>query len=48
MNNNERELWVRNDEGLYAMWQDSKLSMRMFLTKNRTTIDNHIAYILKG
>ena len=34
MNNNERELWVRNDEGLYAMWQDSKLSMRVFLTKN--------------
>jgi len=31
MNDNERELWVRNDEGLYAMWQASPLAMRKFL-----------------
>ena len=42
MNDNERELWVRNDEGLYAMWQASKLAMRKFLRTHRTEIDNYI------
>ena len=42
MNDNERELWVRNDEGLYAMWQASRLAMHRFLRLHRTTIDNYI------
>jgi hypothetical protein len=42
MNDNERELWVRNDEGLYAMWQASPLAMRKFLRTHRAEIDNYI------
>ena len=46
MNDNERELWVRNDEGLYTMWQASRLGMRRFIRMHRTTIDNYIKQIL--
>jgi len=46
MNDNERELWVRNDEGLYAMWQASPLAMRKFLRTHRTAIDNYISWNL--
>ena len=42
MNDSERELWVMNDEGLYAMWQASRLGMRRFIRLHRTTIDNYI------
>ena len=42
MNDNDRELWVRNDEGLYAMSQASRLAMRIFLRLHRTAIDNYI------
>ena len=42
MNDNERELWVMNDEGLYAMWQASKLAMRGFLRMHRVEIDSYI------
>jgi hypothetical protein len=42
MNDNERELWVRNDEGLYAMWQASRLAMRRFIRMHRIAIDNYI------
>ena len=43
MNDNERELWVHNDEGLYTMWQASRLAMREFLRMHRTMIDNYIS-----
>jgi hypothetical protein len=42
MNDNERELWVRNDEGLYAKWQASRLAMRRFIRMHRIAIDNYI------
>ena len=42
MNDNERFLWVMNDEGLYAMWQASRLGMRRFIRLHRETIDNYI------
>ena len=42
MNDHERELWVRNDEGLYTMWQASRLAMRRFIRMHRTIIDNYI------
>ena len=38
MNDNERELWVRNDEGLYAMWQASRLGMRRFIRIHNNNI----------
>ena len=43
MNDHERELWVRNDEGLYTMWQASRLAMRRFIRMHRTIIDNYIS-----
>jgi hypothetical protein len=46
MNDNERELWVHNDEGLYAMWQASRLGMRRFIRMHRTIIDNYISQSL--
>ena len=42
MNDNARELWERNDEGLYTMWQASRLAMRKFIRMHRTMIDNYI------
>jgi peptidoglycan hydrolase-like protein with peptidoglycan-binding domain len=42
LNNRERELWVKNDEGLYRMWQREqhrKGGMRAFIKRNRAEID---------
>ena len=47
LNDNERELWVRNDEFLYSMWRGSGMSMRKFLRANRAAIDNVIVQTLK-
>ena len=38
MNDHEREMWVRNDEGLHYMWKCSRLSMREFLRENRAEL----------
>ena len=42
MNNQERELWVLNDEGLYMDYKHSRQSMRDFLKENREFIDKYI------
>ena len=42
MNNQERELWILNDEGLYLWWQDSGQSNRNFINDNREEIDQYI------
>lgn len=39
MNDSEREMWVQNDEGLYAWWRSSRTSMREFLRTNRAELD---------
>jgi len=39
MNDSERELWVRNDEGLYRAWRASRQSLRAFLREHRAEID---------
>jgi hypothetical protein len=39
MNNDERELWINNDEGLYNWWKSSRLSMREFIRENRAELD---------
>lgn len=43
MNDNERELWVNNDEYLYRLFETwkrrNKGGMRGFLKEHRTTID---------
>ena len=48
MNDTEREEWVRNDEGLYRMYQRSRLSMRHFVKKNRQLIDEIIQNVTSG
>ncbi|MEE9594267.1 MAG: hypothetical protein V3V92_02600 [Candidatus Hydrothermarchaeales archaeon] len=49
MNDQERELWLLNDEGFYQWWKDSKLSMTKFLRDHRTEIDEYInAALNKG
>jgi len=42
MNNNERELWINNDEGLHRWRQREGGSMRSFLKRNRLVIDRYI------
>jgi hypothetical protein len=44
MNDRERELWVRNDEGLYSWWRQSRLSMREFIGENR----NELTRLIQG
>lgn len=38
-NDDERRLWVLNDEGLYIWFTRSRLSMRMFIQENRAELD---------
>jgi hypothetical protein len=42
MNNNERELWLLNDEAMYNFWKFTRLTKREFLKKHRDKIDNYI------
>ena len=35
MNDQEREMWVMNDEGIYRWWKSSRKSMRAFIKENR-------------
>ncbi len=43
-NDNERRLWVLNDEYLYNQWRRSRCrnNLRKFLQENRTEIDEFI------
>ena len=42
MNNNERELWLLNDEFLYNFWKSTRLSKREFLKQYKENIDQYI------
>lgn len=42
MNDREREMWTLNDESLYDWWKSTRLSMRNFLRKHRTELDEAI------
>ena len=46
MNDQEREMWVMNHEGLYISWKRSKLSKRNFIRENRVVIDTFINKVL--
>jgi len=35
MNDEERRLWVLNDEGLYNWWKSSHQGIRQFIRENR-------------
>lgn len=45
-NDDERALWVDNDEGLYHWWRRSHLSKRAFVRANRDELDQHIGAAL--
>lgn len=42
INDEERRLWVLNDEGLYLWHRKSGKSMRTFIRENRKEIDQFI------
>lgn len=42
INDEERRLWVLNDEGLYNEWTRSRKAIRMFIRENREWIDQCI------
>jgi len=46
LNNEERRLWVLNDEGLYRWWMRSRKGMRAFIKENREEIDAGIRRVL--
>lgn len=46
MNNSEREMWIRNDEGLYRWWKSTRLSMRKFIQEYKVEIDTAIDSVL--
>ena len=39
INDNDREQWVDNDEGLYNWWRRTGKAKRAFIRANRPTID---------
>jgi hypothetical protein len=45
MNNDERSIWVDNDEGLYNWWKSSRLSKRKFIKENKAEIDKAIVNV---
>jgi hypothetical protein len=47
-NDEEREQWIANDEGLYDWQRKSGLSMRAFIRANRAEIDAAIDNVTSG
>ena len=48
IDNEERKLWVQNDEGLYDTWLMSGLSLDLFVYQERGFIDCEIKAQLKN
>lgn len=48
MNNQDREQWIDNDEGLYDWWKSSRKSKREFIKENREEIDTAINAVLNN
>lgn len=48
MNDDEREDWIMNDEGLYDQYVKSGLSMRAFIRKMRGEIDEVRDNVVSG
>jgi hypothetical protein len=42
MNDDERRLWVLNDETLYGWWMSTHTNVWEFIKKHRGEIDAHI------
>jgi hypothetical protein len=48
LNDEERRIWILNDEGLYNWQRSSKLGMRQFIRQNRAESDQYILPVLNG
>ena len=48
MNNEQRRIWVLNDEGLYHLWRKSSKPILKFISENRELIDEVINNIVSG
>jgi len=48
VNDDDREQWVDNDEGLYDLWRVSRLGKRAWVRANRGEIDAVITAVLTG
>ncbi len=46
--NEDRRLWILNDEGLYNWQIGSKLPLQKFIKENKTEIDAVINNVLSG
>jgi hypothetical protein len=46
INNEERRLWVLNDQGLYNMWRDAKGPLAVFIREHKEEIDKHIHFTI--
>lgn len=42
LNDQDREQWVRNDEGLYRWWLGTRKTMRQFVRENRANLTQAI------
>lgn len=42
LNDNERRLWVLNDEGLYHWWKSERKQLAKFIRDNRQELDRCI------
>lgn len=48
MNDDQRRIWILNDEGLYNWYRESRLSMKQFIKENRVEIDKAVSPIVSG
>ena len=48
MNDNERRLWILNDEGLYNLYQKSRKPLKTFMKDNRKFLDEVINNVLEN
>jgi hypothetical protein len=46
INDEERRLWVLNDETLYLWWRSSRATMRQFIRENREELTSYINKVL--
>ena len=48
MNDEERRLWVLNDEGLYDWFKSSRMGLYEFINANRTELTDIIDTAING
>ena len=48
LNDEDRRLWILNDEGLYNLQRTSGQSMKRWIRENRVFVDEVITNVLTG